>query len=57
MSINVYWASIEKEYMLATPPESVISTFHKKKFIDPDNRDSHIHHCPALLTILKMFLQ
>ena len=33
--------------MLATPPESVISTFHKKNFIDPDNPISHIHYCPA----------
>jgi len=47
MSINIYWASIEKEYMLATPPEHVMSTFHKKKFIDPDNRNSYIHYCPA----------
>ena len=47
MSINVYWTSLEKEWMLATPPESVISTFHKKNFIDPDNPISHIHYCPA----------
>jgi hypothetical protein len=47
VSINVYWTSLEKEWMLATPPESVISTFHKKNFIDPDNPISHIHYCPA----------
>jgi len=47
VSINVYWTSGEKEWMLATPPESVMSTFHKKKFIDPENRNSHIHYCPA----------
>jgi len=47
MSINVYWTSSEKEWILATPPENVISTFHKKDLIDPERPDSHIHYCPA----------
>jgi hypothetical protein len=48
MSINVYWTAVAGSgSMLATPPESVMSTFLKKKFIDPDNPLSHIHHCPA----------
>lgn len=47
MTINVYWASTEKEWMLAQPPESVASTFYKKDLIDINNRNSQINYCPA----------
>ena len=47
MSINVYWTSGQREWILATPPESVLSTFHKKDLVDPENPGSHIHYCPA----------
>jgi hypothetical protein len=53
MTINVYWASIEKEWMLARSPESVSSLFYKKNLIDPNNRNSQINYCPAFNNHLK----
>lgn len=53
MTINVYWASAEKEWMLATAPESVASTFYKKDLIDLNNRNSQINFCPAFNDQLK----
>jgi hypothetical protein len=53
MAINVYWASIEKEWMLAKPLDSVASTFYKKDLIDPNNRNSQINYCPAFNNHLK----
>ena len=52
MSINVYWSCIEKEWMLATFPETVASTFYKKNLVD-DNRGSQINYCPAFNDNLK----
>jgi len=53
MTINVYWACIEKEWMLASEPDSVASTFYKKDLIDPNNRNSQINYCPAFNDNLK----
>jgi hypothetical protein len=53
MTINVYWACIEKEWMLASPPESVASIFYKKNLIDENNRSSQINYCPAFNDNLK----
>jgi hypothetical protein len=53
MTINVYWACIEKEWMLATPPDSVASVFYKKDLIEDGNRSSQINYCPAFNDNLK----
>jgi hypothetical protein len=53
MTINVYWACIEKEWMLATPPDPVASVFYKKDLIEEGNRSSQINHCPAFNDNLK----
>jgi hypothetical protein len=53
MAINVYWACIEKEWMLATPPDSVASIFYKKNFINENDRLSQINYCPAFNDNLK----
>ena len=53
MAINVYWTCIEKEWMLASTPDTVSATFYKKDFIDPDERGSMINYCPAFNDNLK----
>lgn len=53
MAINVYWTCTEKEWMSATPPDTVISTFYKKNLVDDGNRSSQINYCPAFNDNLK----
>ena len=53
MAINVYWTCAEKEWMAATPPDTVISTFYKKNLVDENNRSSQINYCPAFNDNLK----
>jgi hypothetical protein len=53
MAINVYWTCIEKEWMLASTPDTVSATFYKKDFIDPDEGGSMINYCPAFNDNLK----
>jgi len=48
MSITVYWASVEKEWVKAEEPEKVSSRFYKLGFGDKDPSGSGaINHCPV----------
>ena len=53
MSINVYWACVEDEWMLANEPQSVSSVFYKKNLIDENSRASMINYCPSFNKNLK----
>jgi len=53
MSINVYWACLEKNWMEANSPESVSSIFYKKYKPNLNERDSLINYCPAFNENLK----
>ena len=53
MSINVYWACLEDEWMAATPPELVSKTYFKKNLVDNSNPLSYIHKCPGFSKNLK----
>lgn len=47
MAINVYWACLEDQWMLADPPESVSSIFYKKYNFKKTEPSSLINYCPA----------
>lgn len=47
MSITVYWASLEDQWMLAKEPDSVTSVFYKKGLSDKNNPNSCMNYCPA----------
>jgi hypothetical protein len=53
MAINVYWASTEKEWMLANEPEAISSVFYKKDLTDPNNEYSMVNYCPSFNSNLK----
>jgi hypothetical protein len=53
VSITVYWACIEDEWMAAEPPELVSSVFYKKNLIDSSNILSRIDKCPGFSSNLK----
>jgi hypothetical protein len=53
MTINVYWACIEPEWMLAQEPESVASIFYKKNLHDSKNGMAMLNHCPSFNKNLK----
>lgn len=47
MTVNVYWACLEDNWMLAEPPESVSKIFYKKYNFNRSEPTSLINHCPA----------
>ena len=47
MTINVYWACCEDQWMLAEEPESVSKILYNKKIINQKYPDSQINYCPA----------
>jgi hypothetical protein len=47
MSINVYWACCENQWMLARPPDPVTNLFYEKKLYDKNNPNNQINFCPA----------
>jgi len=53
MAITVYWASLEKEWMLAKEPESVAKIFYEKDMHDTDNVNAQLNYCPSFNTNLK----
>lgn len=53
MSINVYWASNEKEWQMATPPEAVSKRFYSLKKYQSDSPLASLNHCPAFNDSLK----
>ena len=59
MTITVYWASLEREWMLAKEPESVAKLFYEKDLHDPTNNNAQLNYCPSFnknLKNLKTFL-
>jgi len=54
MSINVYWACVEDEWMRAKSPEKVNKRFYERGIKDKDFFNSAaINYCPAFNTELK----
>lgn len=53
MTITIYWACLENEWMLAEPPESVSSKFYKKYNFDNNEPASLINYCPSFNENLK----
>lgn len=49
MSIKVYWACLEDEWLRASAPESVFSNFVKNNFFE----NTGVHQCPAFVNSLK----
>jgi hypothetical protein len=47
MTINVYWACAEDQWMLAEKPDPVSSWFYKKGLSDKNEPSSCINYCPA----------
>ena len=48
MSINVYWACIESEWMEASEPRSVYKSITGSSFIDKNNQYTRIDMCPSI---------
>jgi len=53
MSINIYWACLEDQWMLATPPETVSEHFYKNRTFNKSEPSSLINFCPAFNANLK----
>jgi hypothetical protein len=53
MTINVYWASIEKEWFRAKEPEPVSSLFYKGDKFNKDDPGLDMVHCPSFNSHLK----
>lgn len=53
MTINVYWACLEEQWMLAKEPESVSSIFYQKYTPNKQEPLSQINYCPAFNGHLK----
>lgn len=47
MSITIYWACCEDQWMMAEEPELVSKIFYNKKIINDEYPDSQINYCPA----------
>lgn len=47
MAINVYWASLEDQWMLAKQPDPVGPLFYKKGLFDKNNPATCLNYCPA----------
>lgn len=53
MSLTVYWACVEDEWMLCDPPESIASRFYKSMEIDKENQWMTMYRCPFFNKRLK----
>lgn len=53
MAITVYWASMEREWLMAEEPQSVASRFYKKGIHDPNNPGTQLNYCPSFNGYLK----
>jgi hypothetical protein len=53
MAITVYWASMEREWLLAEEPQSVASRFYKKGIHDANNPGTQLNFCPSFNGYLK----
>jgi hypothetical protein len=53
MSINIYWACNEKEWMLATAPEAVSKKFYAEKKYITGHAFAGVNECPAFNGALK----
>jgi hypothetical protein len=47
MSITVYWACTEDQWMMAEKPESVTSIFYSKNIADKTDTKMSLQYCPA----------
>lgn len=47
MAINVYWACLENQWMLANEPDSVSQVFYEKKLYDKNDPQLMLNACPA----------
>jgi hypothetical protein len=47
MSINIYWACGDDEWIRASEPEKVSKRFYNSQLIDIKNPESSLNHCPA----------
>jgi hypothetical protein len=47
MTINVYWACAEDQWLMAKAPESVASLFYEKQYYEKTNPDMQMNGCPA----------
>lgn len=52
MTINIYWACLEDQWMLASQPEPVIDLFHNKNLIGSEPL-SKINYCPSFNANMK----
>ena len=56
MSINVYWASLEKEWMLAQEPESIAKSFFSNGWsFDKKEKHTMLVNCPTVTNSLKKY--
>lgn len=53
MSIVVYWANAEKEWMRAETPELVSKSFYSKNIIEKNNPKLNLNYCPGFNENLK----
>lgn len=47
MTINVYWACTEDQWMLAKQPEPIAPLFYEKQLYENHNLDMNMNACPA----------
>ena len=53
MTAIVYWASLEKEWMLAKEPEPVSKIFYEKNLHNSKNKNAQLNYCPSFNENLK----
>lgn len=53
MSINIYWACLEKEWFLAEEPQPVFKRLNEKNLININEPYSQINKCPAFADSVK----
>jgi hypothetical protein len=56
MTINVYWSCLEKEWLMAVPPQSVSKAFYEKEMFNPLTA-ANLNLCPAFNKNLKNLYQ
>jgi hypothetical protein len=53
MAINIYWASLQDEWMRAEEPSSLSKTFYSRGIHDPSNPKLNLNYCPSFNKSLK----
>ena len=56
MTTIVYWASLEREWMLAKEPEPVAKIFYEKNLHDSKNKNAQLNYCHSFNENLKFFI-